>query len=247
MTVQEQLYIKYIKTTDLRRILDNIQNADVLKLVATRSFSNENDRKPLPNIPYMTLNEMTVKKVKIDFNSLKDGAFNPSHVLDILHVLDNEPLNIGVNELHVELVDNKTVGRMLADEMNNDLFLDKRYVAVFKSYPVSREGECNQFVQQISNFRSAQEKASAGYKMHSLDFKYVLELQRWREMVKMSNTTKEYKEAVKAWTLTLSQCSTKLIREIVEYIFPKPFTSGRVYRKGAVKGKWILSECGREL
>jgi len=125
--------------------------------------------------------------------------------------------------------------------------LNKEYVAVFEGYPISREGESNAFVEEIANFRTSYEHGLNAYKLHSLDFKYVIDTQRWREISKMSRVTKEYNNAVETWTSYIGSLDNSIIKKIVEDIFPKEVTSGRVYRKGNVKGRWILASCGADL
>ena len=248
MTVNEYMYKKYIKTAELQRILGYLNGNKIGKIVGTRSYSKNVNLLPIPHLPYISVNELKTNKLKVNFDSLINGEFSNEETFNLLNSLDDEgPLSIVLQELHVFCKNNEFIGNALADETGNDNFRNKEYVAVFRSYPISREGESNAFVEEISNFRTACDTGINAYKLHSLDFEYVMCAQQWREISKMSKVTKEFNSAVERWTDYLSECDNKIVKGIVEHIFPKEVTSGRVYHKGAVKGRWILDTCGADL
>lgn len=245
--INEYMYVKYVKTAELQRVLELLNGNKIASLKGTRSYSKNIDLVPIPHLPYITVNQLRTNKLKLCFNALINGEFSKEETFNLLNSVDEEPLSVVLHELQVFCKNNEYIGRVLAEETGKDNFLNKEYVAVFDGYPVSREGESNSFVEEISNFRSSYEKGISCYKLHSLDFKYVIDTKRWREISKMSKTTKEYKTAVERWTEYIGSLDNNIIKRIVEDIFPREVTSGRVYRKGAVKGRWILAGCGADL
>jgi len=247
MSVNEYLYVKYVKTAELQRVLNYLNGNEIGKVTATRAYSKNVNRLPIPDLPYISVNELKTNKLKIDFNSLINGAFSKEQTFNLLNSVDDEPLSVVLHDLHVFTKNNEFIGNILANETGNDAFRKKEYVAVFKDYPVSREGETNKFVEEILNFRENYEASLNAYKLHSLDFKYVMCTQQWREISKMSKVTKEFNSAVEQWSEYLSECDNNLIKKIVENIFPRDVTSGRTYRKGAIKGRWILDTCGENV
>lgn len=247
MTVTEYLYVKYIKTAELQRVLELLNGNKIASLKGTRSYSKNIELLPIPHLPYITVNEMKTNKLKLNFNALINGEFSKEETFNLLNSVDEEPLSVVLHEIQVFCNNNEYIGKSLSDETGNDSFLHKEYVAIFEGYPISREGESNSFVEEISNFRSSYETGISCYKLHSLDFKYVIDTQRWREISKMSRATKEYNSAVEKWTEYIGSLDNKIIKKIVEDIFPKEVTSGRVYQKGSIKGRWILASCGVDL
>lgn len=247
MVVNEYLYVKYIKTAELQRVLGFLDGNEIAKMTATRAYSKNVNRLPIPHLPYITVNELKTNKLKIDYNALINGLFSKEETFNLLNSVDDEVLSVVLHDLHIFTKNNEFIGNALADETGNDNFRNKEYVAIFKDYPVSREGETNAFVEEILNFRENYESGLNAYKLHSLDFKYVMDTQQWREISKMSKVTKEFNSAVEQWTEYLSECNNKIIRKIVENIFPREVTSGRTYRKGAIKGRWILDSCGANI
>lgn len=246
-SITEYMYVKYIKTAELQRVLNSLNGNTIAKLTATRSYSKNVDLLPIPHLPYITVNELKTNKLKINYNSLINGAFSKEESFNLLNSVDEEPLSVVLHNLCVFCNNNEYIGNVLAKETGNDNFRNKEYVAVFQDYPISREGETNAFVEEIMNFRTNYEHGLNAYKLHSLDFKYIIDSQRWREICKISKVTKEYNESVETWTNYMGSLDNKIIKQIVENIFPKKITSGRVYRKGAVKGKWILAGCGSDM
>lgn len=245
--ITEFMYVKYVKTSELQRVLSLLEGNTIASLKGTRSYSKNVDLLPIPHLPYITVTELKTNKLKLCFNSLINGEFSKEETFNLLNSVDEKPLSVVLQELEVFCNNNEFIGKSFYEETGNEAFLNKEYVAYFSSYPISREGESNVFVEEISNFRTAYEHGLTAYKLHSLDFKYVLDVQRWREITKMSRATKEYNGAVEKWTEYVGSLDNKIIKRIVEDIFPKSSTSGRVYKKGNVKGRWILSSCGSEL
>jgi len=245
--INEYMYVKYVKTAELQRVLTILNGNKIAALKGTRSYSKNVEVLPIPNLPYIKVTEVKTNKLKLVFNALINGEFSKNETLNLLNSVDDEPLSVVLHELQIFCNNNEYIGKVLSDETGNENFLNKEFVAVFEGYPISREGESNLFVQEISNFRTNYEKGINSYKLHSLDFKYVICTQRWREISKMSRATKEYSNAVERWINYMGRLDTKIVKHIVEDIFPKDMTSGRVYRKGTVKGRWILETCGSAL
>lgn len=245
--ITEYMYVKYAKTAELQRVVNLLNGNIIAGIKGTRSYSKNVDLLPIPHLPYITVNELKTNRLRVCFNCLINGEFSKEETFNLLNSVDEEPLSVVLHELQVFCNNNEYIGKVLFEEIGNECFLNKEYVAYFEGYPVSREGESNSFVEEISNFRTTYEQGMNAFKLHSLDFKYVIDSQRWREISKMSRATKEYNSAVEKWTEYVSSLDNKIIKRIVEDIFSKEFTSGRVYRKGAVKGRWILASCGSDL
>lgn len=99
--INEYMYVKYVKTAELQRVLDLLNGNKIASLKGTRSYSKNIDLVPIPHLPYITVNELRTNKLKLCFNSLINGEFSKEETFNLLNSVDEEPLSVVLHELQV--------------------------------------------------------------------------------------------------------------------------------------------------
>lgn len=235
----DTIYVRYVKTVTLSRILESLKNDQLCSFKAKRSFSVESKSR-LPDLSYVKIKERKRKRVDIDYNSLNHGTFDKDRVMEIL--IETGAEEAIVHELDLEIPEEVEVGKLVARLKNDSSFRNLRYVAHFEFYPCRREEEENKFVEEIKNFREDTDMRQ-GFEPASLDFQYPLWIQIWRDISRMGRRSVIYTQTIE-YLKKLNRGNNEYQRKIVKSLFPHGMTSGRMYKRGRGKEKWILTNVG---
>jgi len=242
---KEFLYYRYVKTCSLFRLLEHIQEKDIMKLSFMRQISKTEDKNPYSNISYIRILDYITRKLQVDYCSLFNGQFNRQAVIGALIDEKNNYLDASVSTLHIIVPGSIRLGERMANMTGEKSYRNKEWVAILKSRPVQREHEENEYTRKIRDFRTKTE-IRQGFDPASLDLQFAICLPQWKIMIKSPSNTKKYKEAVNKWTQIMRN-NREIPKMIVDSIFPEEYVSGRIYQKGIRRGEWILKEAGNKI
>jgi hypothetical protein len=230
-------YIRYVATNALTQVLEPVESGHVLRLRARRSISNRTSRsEPLTWVQIDSGEQLTVE---VDFLSLKHGRFVKNALQDI--VKDEGLVDVPVQELDV-LVDKGAIGKAFAELLDSEGLKTMNYVAHFEEYPLRREREDNDFTKFVRERFEDKKLGRLGFEPASLDLKYVLPSNTWKEVVK-GHLSKDYQADVDRWKAYFERLETDEVRKLALSIFPKEICRGREYQR--LKGDvWTLVRHG---
>jgi hypothetical protein len=233
----ETLYIRHIWTNSLQQVLDGLASGEILKLTAHRSYGNVTST----SRPYhwVFIRESEVILTQMDFLSLHHGQFNKKAMLELLDDPKIEDAPVHELDIHIE---KGLIGKAFAEMRNDDSFIDKNYVAHFEEYPIRREPEENKFTADARDKFKDYDLGRLGFEPATLDLKYVLPLDNWKEIVR-GHLSQERQVQFEAFKADFQRLANQEIRCLTLSVFSKDICSARVYKR--LKGDvWTLVRSG---
>jgi hypothetical protein len=222
----EKRYVRYADTVSLTRLLEPLDSGQVLQLCARRSqFTRESEEEPYK---WVKLWDVSQYGMTIDFLSLWHGRFVKKDVLELLE--STKLADACVQTLDV-LVKDEQLGRAFAELLNDpSLRRELEWVAHFEEYPIRREQKDNEYTRHIREVFEQDDGrlGKLGFEPASLDLKYVLPLNRWKEVVRR-HLSRDYHDQVQRWIGRFPSLENNDVRRLATSVFPREMCRGREY------------------
>lgn len=226
----ETRYVRYVRTTALRRVLEHLPKENVAGLQASR----HTQRDATNDVPltYLRLVDRDILDFDLDYNSVIYGPFGKDDVLQVIEQTVGD-----ADVLGLDLLLPQEFSRFMAQTFAREEFSTYRYVVHLDHYPCRRDGERNAFWADIRSFMTEEERG--WMEPASLDFSYVLPDRVFRELSRTKGrVAADYKHQIDEWKRTAGSDS-RIIRRAVDLSFPRDYTTARTYRWGPEE-RWLL-------
>ncbi|MBI5000722.1 MAG: hypothetical protein HZB92_04245 [Euryarchaeota archaeon] len=235
--VPERRYLRYVVTSTLSKVIAPLNNEQILRLTARRSWENEKVHLDPPH-HYIEHTNSSKTWIDVDYNGRVDGTFDKEGLLTFL--TRSGALDMTVQEMDVMLPDNPAILQRIADRFEDSKIKEQPLVIRYVSNPLRREKEDNDYTRKV-RANTTEIERQLGFDPASLDLHYGIPLSTWREVAR-GVISKQYQDWLKSWqTKWHDDLPPEIIRDISRTVHPD-MCGGREYtlRRGTQDG-WTLT------
>lgn len=246
--VRTTRYFTFTRTCSFKRVIGGfLKDNQVLQVEAVRNILNAKTEHKLP-VDWIHHIDREVSDIDLNYMVKKHGGFSKEAVSDFLAASGCKDFWLKSATI---LVDNdevrKAAHQLLRDEGVPDeaLHANEKYIAYFENTPCRRfpqEEMAPQWVQQVSEFRSEEEK-EIGFEPSVFDLVHVLPLDIWRDVEGKTRISRAYKREVERFkeAMNVHNDSHFSRTKIMNALFPKEsgMVGGRVEELTG-KDVWVI-------
>ncbi len=231
--------VRYVRTSALTRVIEPLDARCILEVSAIRSV--QNDSSPSVPIPYVRYSDRQVTSLDLDYNAFRHGPFDKAGVLASVGGTLGEAV-IQNLDLLLPTRFSELVGEAAGAEPAKSELARHQYIAHLEHYPVSREGEKNQFYADLDACMTDDERQ--WMERGSLDLQFFLPVETYRDLsLKRGRVGEDFRDQIEEWQERIGS-NPPLVRAAFELLFPDPdIRNVRVYRWDAQE-RWVLSGVG---